>query len=233
MNLNLQQLVGLTALSILLLGGLVVPGVQWLIYRFCIGEEKKHEKKSIPQDLHPNIEKMGDDWMKHDGVYRRELILSQLPERADVGWFRRISAALPPDSHSSMTTGWGESVEEDYPDEISICNITGFPKTSQSGNETVLVSIYFSILAPTKDDLDRRTEWVEKMISSEGGSVKLIRGRYIEAIANSGPLTVRQNHNPLEIPIDAAVYLSLPVSAPTYRDYTRMYNYTPDPTYLS
>jgi len=92
---------------------------QSIIYRFCIGEEKKHEKKSIPQDLHPNIEKMGDDWMKHDGVYRREVILSQLPERVDVAWFQRVSAALPPDSHSSMTTGWGESVEEDYPNKLA------------------------------------------------------------------------------------------------------------------
>ena len=106
MNLNFSQLVGLTVLAILLFGGLVVPGVQWLIYKFSTRERKTSEKNSIPQDLLlPSIEKKGDNWMMHNNIYRRELVLSHVPKEVDFAWFQQISSALPPNCSSSVTVG--------------------------------------------------------------------------------------------------------------------------------
>ena len=234
MNLDFSQLVGLSVLAILLFGGLVVPGVQWLIYKFSTREAKKSEKNSIPQDLLlPNIEKREDDWMVHNNIYRRELILSQVPKEVDFAWFQQISSALPPNCSSSVIVGPKELSDEDPHDDLLVGDLPEHPKTDQLENETIHVSIYFTIIAQTKNDIDQHTEWVEKMISSEGGSVKRIRGKYIEAIKNSGPLNSRHNHYKHEIPLSAAAALSFPAPASTYQDYTQKYDYTPDPTYLS
>jgi len=234
MNINFQQLVGVTVLAILLLGGLVLPSVQWIIYRFSTKERKNPEKNSIPQDIsHVDIRKKGTDWMEYNDIYRREIILSQVPKEVDFAWFQQISSALPPNCSSSVTVGPNELFDEDPHDDLFVGDSLQSPKTNQLENETIYVSVCFTIIAQTKSELDQHTKWVEKVISSEGGSVKRIRGKYIEAIHNSGPLSTRHNQYQLEIPVNAAAALSFPAPASTYRDYTQQYDYTPDPTYLS
>ena len=233
MNLSLQQWIGLALLAVLFFGGVMRPCIKWLINNLSSNEQKERDAKSNRRGrLQPNIEETGDDWIKHDGVYRRELILEKLPQHVDAAWFEKISSALPQTCSSSLTFIPKESFNEDYPSDFVIGELDDISKPKHSDEEVAYVSVYFSIFDKDMDEVEQHTEWVERVISSEGGSVKRVRGRYIQAMKNSGPLNSQHHSYPLEVPMNAIATLSLPIPAPTYRDYTCKYSYTPDPKYL-